>query len=1110
MLALSFVIHSVRAPDASSVSAATNIGGSITSDTTWTEANSPYIVTSNVLVSQGVKLTIEPGVTARFNDGLSLRIDGTLIARGNSSNIIIFTSNNSPPGAGDWGNIFFTGTSVDATFDDAGEYTGGCILEKVIAEYGGGGDTKGIIEVDSSSPLIKDSVIWKSSHSGIYASSAKPKIVNNTIYDNSFYGIYVSQWGYYVDIWNNTISNNLQDGIYVVRASGNITNNMIENNKGSGVRLTGDTGGNVVVSGNVIRNNLQWGVYADNGDYTITRNLVFLNKAGGIFMNSGRKVVNNIVADNLGRGFSSYHAAPPLRNNVFVRNKGDYAVYYAPYSGAMNVDNNTITQNEGTLGTVYLHAWTTGPYVGYPLFNHNNIFDNTAPYEVLNDYTSGTTINAEDNWWGTSNETEISAKIYDWFDKSTIGLIDYSPYRPSAITDIPISPPTDLTVSVEAMNFTLRWNRTPEPDLAGYKIYYDTDSGYPYRYSIDVGNVTTYTLTGLPSNVNYFTVTAYDVEADGSDDLFEGHESWYASEVAADTVPPIGSILINEGATYTTMPSVTLTLSATDAVSGVAEMRFSDDNITWTPWGAYATSKSWTLPTGDGTKTVYVQFKDNVGLISQSYSDTIILDIVPPLGSIAIAEGAAYTNSLSVTLTLSANDITSGVAQMRFSNDNVTWSDWESYTTSKQWTLPTGDGVKGVTVQYKDNAGLISSYSDLIILDTTKPTANAGTDRTVNEDTLITLDGSASSDNLAITAYTWTFTDVAVKTLTGEKPTYTFNTPGVYTITLNVTDAAGNWATDTVIITVFDITKPTANAGQDQTVKVGETVTFDASGSSDNVGIVSYEWDFGDGTKATGKTTTHTYTSQGTCTVTLTDKDAAGNTGTDTVIVTVLGIPINAVAGSPSNIDGVIAPGEWNDASTVSFNNTVAYVKQDGRNLYVAFNVSDNTVNLDPGEGPKDGVAIFIDVENNRGTSPQPDDIAFYILRNGQLLERQGDNPPTPPTSGWIGSASSTSNQWQAEFNITYAKIAITSGEAKTLGIAFMSLDYATGYPYFWPPMTPMQSNNPSNWGNLISEEAWIAPPPPSAEAFPMWIVGAVVATIAIAVASTILWKKRK
>ena len=100
------------------------------------------------------------------------------------------------------------------------------------------------------------------------------------------------------------------------------------------------------------------------------------------------------------------------------------------------------------------------------------------------------------------------------------------------------------------------------------------------------------------------------------------------------------------------------------------------------------------------------------------------------------------------------------------------------------------------------------------------------------------------------------------------------------------TDSAGNTAIVNIAVTV-DPVMPTANAGEDQTASVGATVPFDASGSSDNVGIVSYEWDFGDGTTGTGETTTHIYADLGTHTVTLTVSDAAGNTDTDSLTVTV-------------------------------------------------------------------------------------------------------------------------------------------------------------------------------------------------------------------------------
>lgn len=91
--------------------------------------------------------------------------------------------------------------------------------------------------------------------------------------------------------------------------------------------------------------------------------------------------------------------------------------------------------------------------------------------------------------------------------------------------------------------------------------------------------------------------------------------------------------------------------------------------------------------------------------------------------------------------------------------------------------------------------------------DDVPPTADAGPDQTVYEDTLVTFDGSGSSDNVGIVSYMWTFVDGTPQTLTGVNPTYTFTTPGIYTVTLDVSDAAGNHATDTLTITVLSFSR---------------------------------------------------------------------------------------------------------------------------------------------------------------------------------------------------------------------------------------------------------------------------------------------------------------
>ncbi|MEI7802692.1 MAG: T9SS type A sorting domain-containing protein [Bacteroidota bacterium] len=94
------------------LSAQTNVSGGIYANTTWTLANSPYILTDTVVVFPGVTLSIEPGVTIKFDDGQRLEVrNGTLIAQGTNSQPITFTSNSSSPVAGSWDRVYLNQTT---------------------------------------------------------------------------------------------------------------------------------------------------------------------------------------------------------------------------------------------------------------------------------------------------------------------------------------------------------------------------------------------------------------------------------------------------------------------------------------------------------------------------------------------------------------------------------------------------------------------------------------------------------------------------------------------------------------------------------------------------------------------------------------------------------------------------------------------------------------------------------------------------------------------------------------------------------------------------------------------------------------------------------------
>jgi hypothetical protein len=99
-----------------------------------------------------------------------------------------------------------------------------------------------------------------------------------------------------------------------------------------------------------------------------------------------------------------------------------------------------------------------------------------------------------------------------------------------------------------------------------------------------------------------------------------------------DTSAPTGSVSIDAGAAVTRDTSVTLTLAASDAQTGINAMRISTDGTMDTElYEPFAAAKVVTLPAGDGLKTVLAQFRNNAFMTSGVVSDTITLDTRPDM-----------------------------------------------------------------------------------------------------------------------------------------------------------------------------------------------------------------------------------------------------------------------------------------------------------------------------------------------------------------------------------------------------------------------------------------------------------------------------------------------
>ncbi|WP_164930458.1 chitobiase/beta-hexosaminidase C-terminal domain-containing protein [Geobacter sulfurreducens] len=207
-----------------------------------------------------------------------------------------------------------------------------------------------------------------------------------------------------------------------------------------------------------------------------------------------------------------------------------------------------------------------------------------------------------------------------------------------------------------------------------------------------------------------------------------------------------------------------------------------------------------------------------------------------PSGTVKINGGAAATNSTTVTLNLTAGGGANPVSQMRFSNDDATWSAWEAYKTTRTgWTIPASDGEKTVYAQFRDNLQIeSSSYYDTIDLDTVAPVAVVVANSPLAGPTKATTfgfgvnGGDVVSYKYKINSGAWS-AEIPVKT--------SMNIVGLvngsYTLSVVGKDAAGNWqstASPTTVSWDVDTIKPVTTASPaGGTYAAAQTVTLSSS-----------------------------------------------------------------------------------------------------------------------------------------------------------------------------------------------------------------------------------------------------------------------------------------
>lgn len=357
-----------------------------------------------------------------------------------------------------------------------------------------------------------------------------------------------------------------------------------------------------------------------------------------------------------------------------------------------------------------------------------------------------------------------------------------------------------------------------------------------------------------------------------------------------------------------------------------------------------------------GTVTTALASNQSTGTIKQTVISLTTAPAAPPVANAGTTQSVVA--GTAVTLDASTSSAASG--------KSLTYA----------WTLtsrPTGSAATlaaPTTVKPSFVADVAGSFvATLIVNDGTTasspaavtitasvinaaPVANAGVAQNVLTSSIVTLDGSASTDaNGDPLTYTWTLTtkpagsSAALSTSTSPKPTFTADVVGIYVASLIVNDGklGSNTATVSVTAAVANVA-PVANAGLAQNVAIGSVVTLDGSASSDaNGDPITYVWALttkpgGSAaglSSATAAQPTFTADLAGTYVASLAVND--GKVSSATVTVTITSAPLVAMVstfagtGSQGNVNGT--------STTASFNYPYGVAVDGSGNVFVADHV---------------------------------------------------------------------------------------------------------------------------------------------------------------------------
>jgi PKD repeat protein len=457
-------------------------------------------------------------------------------------------------------------------------------------------------------------------------------------------------------------------------------------------------------------------------------------------------------------------------------------------------------------------------------------------------------------------------------------------------------------------------NQFVPPTIAGGQVFVATTSslvvyglfvtGAPASQSVIQGNATTYAIstgaTGSPLTLSASGLPAGATPSFSPATVPSGGTSTLT--IATATTTPVGTYPItitstgNGGATHSTTVSLVVLkrhVAPTPAFTFkcIGRQCTFDGTSSKDDSGNPVSAYSWSF--GDNSAAVTTGTAAHTYAANNSY--TVTLTVTDSAG---LTASVTHTVSAVDQLPKAAFAFSCAIHQCSF--DASGSSDTEGPIYSYVWSFGDGttdtngndvrvshvyavNGTYTVTLTVTDSVGQTSSVMHNVSAIDQPPHAAFST---VCSDKKCTVEAEASSDDVAIVQFTWSWGDGQGSI--GGSPmsltSHTYANYGTYTITLTVTDTAGQTGTasQTVVLRVGPQASFTYSCA-------GRSCTFNASASTGPVAITNYHWDFDDETTldTAQATAVHVYAYGAIFRVGLTVTDSNGVTNTITLPVTV-------------------------------------------------------------------------------------------------------------------------------------------------------------------------------------------------------------------------------